>query len=81
MSNSPVMYEIVVDGVRATVEREDQGCSILLAPAARADGRWADDRTLSGEMPAVRQALAAAETWLAAQPKAHNSIQPGPAPA
>jgi hypothetical protein len=76
MSNSPVMYEIVVDGVRATVQREDQGCSILLAPAAPAD-----DRALSGEMPAVREALAAAETWLAAQPKAHNSIQPGPAPA
>lgn len=75
MSNAPVMYEVVHDGVRATVRREEQGCSILLSPADAPAPVWAGNLQLSEEMPAVRSALANAEAWLRASP-----LNPNPAP-
>ena len=68
MNNSPVLYQIVVDGVRATIQREDQGCSILLAPHVPDAPQWADGLELTGDLSAVRQALAEAETWLTDSP-------------
>ena len=68
MSNAPVMYETVRDGVRATIRREEQGCSILLSPADATAPQWADNLQLSGKMPVVRAALADAEAWLVANP-------------
>ena len=75
MSNPPVMYETVHDGVRATIRREEQGCSILLSPADAPPPVWADKLQLSEQMPAARSALADAESWLRANP-----LNPNPAP-
>ena len=66
------MYEMVHYGVRATIRREEQGCSILLSPADAPALVWADNLQLSEEMPAVRSALADAEAWLLANPLNQN---------
>ncbi len=63
-----VIYEIVHDGVRATIHREEQGCSIVLAHANQASPGWADNLELFGALPQVRQALGAAEAWLKEHP-------------
>jgi len=68
MSNSNVMYEVFRDGVRATIQREKEGCSIILAPAEAAEARWAGNTELSGEMPEVLAVLAEAEAWLRTHP-------------
>ena len=68
MPKPQVIYEIVRDGVRATIHREEDGCSIVLAPAAQTRPGRADNHELSGEMPKVQEALADAEAYLRANP-------------